>query len=201
MSATEAKLAFVTVQGTDMIITGANLHLRNGLDATNGYPTEPISIDPTKTRVNGLGNLIIGYDASNGGFENRSGCANLILGDFSSYSSFAGIVGGLSNTSSGPYGIRPSRDVIIRRLGPTVPLSADTGTGRPTTASVPAFLAARTTRAGTIDTAILGGEGNTITTALRDHRRWLQLTVGTEYGFAAGFPGFGPNFSGWFSSP
>src|SRR5262245_8752902 len=31
----EGKLAFVSVQGQEMYITGANLHIRNGLGATN----------------------------------------------------------------------------------------------------------------------------------------------------------------------
>ena len=78
----EGKLTFLTVTGSDMYITGANLHIVNGLGATNGYPTDPRSTDPNLTKVNGIGNLIIGYDGANvfspGG---RSGSHNLIVGD------------------------------------------------------------------------------------------------------------------------
>src|SRR5260370_1070592 len=39
-------------QGDDVTIEEANLHIINGLGATNGYPTNPFSIDPTLTVVN-----------------------------------------------------------------------------------------------------------------------------------------------------
>ena len=43
-------------------ISGINVQIVNGLDATNGYPTDPDSIDPLGTQTNGLGNLIVGYN-------------------------------------------------------------------------------------------------------------------------------------------
>ncbi len=42
-------------------IEGANLQLVNGLHATNGYPTDADSTDPSLTVTNSVGNLIVGY--------------------------------------------------------------------------------------------------------------------------------------------
>ena len=39
---------------------GVNLQIVNGLDATNGFPFDPDSVDPMDTVVNGVGNLIVG---------------------------------------------------------------------------------------------------------------------------------------------
>src|SRR5882757_7147857 len=47
VAALEAKLAFLTTPGTEITISGANLHIVDGMGST-----------PTK---NGTGNLIIGY--------------------------------------------------------------------------------------------------------------------------------------------
>src|SRR3954468_6203979 len=49
--------------------------------------------------LNGTGNLVIGYDESPGA---QSGSHNLVLGTGQSFTSFGGLVGGLSNTISGP---------------------------------------------------------------------------------------------------
>ena len=82
--------------GPNILITGANLHLRSGSGSTM-----------TK---NGLGNLVIGYNAAPelGGDPEfvppfdpdtyRTGSHNLILGDYNRYWAYAGIVGGTQNT-------------------------------------------------------------------------------------------------------
>lgn len=45
-----------------------NVQVVNGLDATNGFPLDPDSVDPLDVRVNGVGNLIVGYTS----WETRS---------------------------------------------------------------------------------------------------------------------------------
>jgi hypothetical protein len=51
--------------------------------------------------INGTGNLILGYDETPG---SQSGSHNLLFGGTSnSYTSYGGIVGGLSNTISNSY--------------------------------------------------------------------------------------------------
>ena len=42
--------------------SGINVQVVNGLGATNGNPADPSSLDPLQTNVNGLGNLILGYN-------------------------------------------------------------------------------------------------------------------------------------------
>lgn len=87
--------AYVTVTAADVngatgpnvVITGANLHVLNGGGATDG-------------QVNGLGNLIIGYNEIRGGGDSRSGSHNLVVGSANNYSSYGGIVSGLNNDIS-----------------------------------------------------------------------------------------------------
>ena len=50
----ESLLAHFSRSGNEVYITGANLHIRNGLRATNGYLLDPGSISPSVTRTNGL---------------------------------------------------------------------------------------------------------------------------------------------------
>ena len=107
VSSHEQKLQFVTVDGTDMYITGANLNIRDGSGATGGTLGSPYIPNP-----NGLGNLIIGYN-ENGippctgcpsqAERPRTGSHNLVLGVDNGYTSIGGIVAGFSNTISGPY--------------------------------------------------------------------------------------------------
>jgi hypothetical protein len=90
--------------GDDITIEGANLHIVNGLGATNGFPAPP-SFDPSQTVVNGVGNLIVGYNESRGSYgpDDRSGSHNLVVGSFQNFSSFGGLVAGQFSTISGPY--------------------------------------------------------------------------------------------------
>lgn len=90
LSDVEAKTQYVSVSGTEMFITGANLHIVNGTGATN--------------TTNGLGNLIVGYNAtgrSDG--DVRTGSHNIIAGDLNNYSSYGGLVVGILNTISGQF--------------------------------------------------------------------------------------------------
>ena len=103
----------VSSDGNQIYVTGANLHLRSGSGATAGV-------------VNGLGNLIVGYDetrtkasCSLGAYyanqtvcENddgqwwvseKSGSHNLVVGSEHNYSSFGGLGVGSSNTVSSEF--------------------------------------------------------------------------------------------------
>lgn len=100
-----AKLSHFSIQMVDghytVVLASANLQLTNGLGATNGNPSNPY-LDGTGV-VNGLGNLIIGYNEIGGATDNRSGSHNLILGQRQNYTRFGGLVAGAGNTISGPY--------------------------------------------------------------------------------------------------
>ncbi len=84
-------LVGVSRNGTDLYIDGANLHIRDGSGDTEGP-------------VNGLGNLIIGYNELRDYEENdRTGSHNLVLGSMNNYGSYGGLVAGFWNQISGSY--------------------------------------------------------------------------------------------------
>jgi hypothetical protein len=86
------------VAGPHILITGANVHIRSGAEATDDRLS-------AGGRLTGLGNLIIGYNEPNstGPVTVRTGSHNLVGGSFNSFSSTGGLVFGLRNTLSGPY--------------------------------------------------------------------------------------------------
>lgn len=87
-------------------IQGVNVQIVNGLQATNGNPQDPSSIEVGSTRVNAVGNLIVGYNeeaTSPLSIHLRAGSHNVVVGSGSSYSSFGGIVAGGQNSVSAPY--------------------------------------------------------------------------------------------------
>src|SRR5437773_848495 len=89
-----------------MYLRGTNLHVEKGHGDTNGKPDAPYDLANPPV-VNGLGNLIVGYNASRVppgyGTDVRTGSHNLILGDANNYSSFGGLVAGQLNTITAPY--------------------------------------------------------------------------------------------------
>lgn len=83
--------------GDDVFITGANLHVVNGLGET--------------ATVNGLGNLVVGYnelrvddgDPMTDDTNDRTGSHMLVAGRGLNYSSYGGVVCGERNTVDGPF--------------------------------------------------------------------------------------------------
>lgn len=101
------KLTHFSRNGNEVIITGANLNLRNG----TGF---------TYQQLNGLGNLVVGYNESRASGNTRTGSHNVILGFNQNYSAagafmsgavnnssnhFASVIGGTGNTSGGIYSV------------------------------------------------------------------------------------------------
>jgi len=85
-------------------ISGVNLQIVNGLDATNGFPSDPDTTDPTLVQVNGVGNLIVGYnETGNPSGDLRSGSHNIIVGRGNSHQSFGGWLSGRDNTLGAPF--------------------------------------------------------------------------------------------------
>lgn len=74
-------------------IEGVNLQIVSGTGLTNS--------------VNGLGNLIIGYNELRGQANDRTGSHNVIGGMKANYSSYGGFVSGWKNTISAPYACAP----------------------------------------------------------------------------------------------
>jgi hypothetical protein len=128
-----AALTCLRREGTDVIFEGCNVHIRSGAGATDAA-------------VNGLGNLIVGYNEDGPpGFEVdvRTGSHNLVVGRFHTYSSFGGFVAGRNNAVSGP--------------------SASVSGGQDNTASGPyaSVSGGLNNTASSIRASVSGGENNT----------------------------------------
>jgi hypothetical protein len=87
----KAKMACISGKSDayDVYFDGCNVHVRNGAGATDS--------------INGLGNLVIGYDEDWFGDENtpassKTGSHNLVVGPGHTYTSFGGLVAGAANS-------------------------------------------------------------------------------------------------------
>jgi hypothetical protein len=104
VAALEKLLKHFSREDNEVFLTGANLHIVNGLGRTDCGPEgEPIPDCP-----NGLGNLIVGYNESRAVFDGediRTGSHNVVVGQFHNFSRFGGIVVGNSNTISGDFAV------------------------------------------------------------------------------------------------
>ncbi len=83
------KTQCMSATATDTYFDGCNVHVRSGKGTTDAA-------------VNGLGNLIVGYDEDLGG-DTKTGSHNLILGVGQTYTSYGGLVAGWNNEISGTY--------------------------------------------------------------------------------------------------
>jgi hypothetical protein len=88
--------------GNEVFITGANLHIVNGLGRTDCPPLTGAPDCP-----NGLGNLVVGYNELRSpdiveilGPNDRTGSHTVVVGSQHSFSSVGGLVVGLQNTVS-----------------------------------------------------------------------------------------------------
>jgi hypothetical protein len=91
-AALERKLAPLTFDAatSEVVITGANLRLLNGLGSTE--------------TTNGLGNLIVGYnEPRDSGEPQQTGSHNVVVGKQHQFSSFGGLVVGLQNEIHGAF--------------------------------------------------------------------------------------------------
>ena len=80
-------LSGVSRSGHTLTFRGMNVHLESGSGSTAGA-------------VNGLGNLIIGYNENPG---TQTGSNNLVVGNGQSFTSYGGIVTGQDNAISAPF--------------------------------------------------------------------------------------------------
>lgn len=88
----QATLGCVSKTGSEVYFTGCNVHIVSGSGATDG-------------EINGLGNLIIGYDEpAPVGFpqSRKRGSHNLVVGPGHWYSSYGGFVAGSMNSVTAP---------------------------------------------------------------------------------------------------
>jgi hypothetical protein len=101
VTALESLLAGFSRDGHTLLMSGLNLQLVNGMGQTE--------------TLNGLGNLILGYNVDNG--DTRTGSHDLVIGDAHTYTSVSGIVSGLNDTLSGRYAFAAGKDNTVSRDG------------------------------------------------------------------------------------
>lgn len=196
-SALEDKTRFMSTSDTETYFTGTNVHILNGLGATNGNPDDPRTLNPDATDVNGLGNLIIGYNASLGFSNVQTGSHNLVLGDYNNYASFGGIAAGWDNTIQAPYastlGGRSNRAVAewSTIVGGAFGL---------TDGSTTSILGGNANRASEIDATVCGGSGNHASARFSTVGGGGGVSQGAEFGWSAGSL-VGPLIQGSFRSP
>jgi hypothetical protein len=103
VAALEDLLTHFSRDGKEIFITGANLHIVNGLGVTSCTTDQGF---PVPDCPNGLGNLIVGYNDPRDGGENiRTGSHNVVLGQRNNFSSFAGLVVGNFNEINGEFAV------------------------------------------------------------------------------------------------
>jgi hypothetical protein len=114
VAALEELLTHFSREQNEIFITGANLHLVNGLGSTDCTDEQ---FEPIPDCPNGLGNLIVGYNepreielppeegTDNSGEDPnvRTGSHNVVVGQQHNFSRFGGIVVGVFNTISGDF--------------------------------------------------------------------------------------------------
>ena len=113
----EAKLACMSKDGDNVVFDKCNIYIRSGSGKTDG-------------EVNGVGNLIIGYNETTSENIKRTGSHNLVIGPEHAYTSFGGVVAGRENTISAPYA-----SVTGGRLNTASGLGANVSGGSVNTAS------------------------------------------------------------------
>jgi hypothetical protein len=102
VAALEELLKHFSREKNEIFITGANLHMVNGLGQTDcGTEEEPIPDCP-----NGLGNLIVGYNELREDPHQpnvRTGSHTVVVGSEHNFSSFGGLIVGRENEISGAF--------------------------------------------------------------------------------------------------
>jgi hypothetical protein len=198
--ALEGKTRYMSTSGTETYFTGTNLHVLNGLGATNGNPNDPRALGPDETNVNGLGNLIIGYNAPLQFADpslDRTGSHYLVLGDFNYYGSFGGIAAGWANDARGPY----ASTLGGRSNRATGSFSTVAGGAfNLTDGSTASILGGTGNRASEIDATVCGGGGNHASARFSNVSGGGGIVQSVEFGWSAGSL-IGPYIQGSFGSP
>jgi len=91
---------------TTLRISGINVQVVNGLDATNGYPTDPDDLVTGRVQVNGAGNVIVGYGELTGTSPQmtRLGSHTISFGQGNGFAKFGNLIGSKGNEILGAFG-------------------------------------------------------------------------------------------------
>ena len=90
--------------GSTLVITGHGGNARSPLKTVQfkGVNVQVVNGTGIETKLNGLGNLIVGY-ADNTGGGARTGSHNIVTGDNGAWTSYGGLLGGDFNQIHGPF--------------------------------------------------------------------------------------------------
>jgi hypothetical protein len=170
----------------EVVITGANLRLVNGLRAT--------------ATTNGLGNLLVGYNEPREGENVRMGSHNVVVGQGHNFSSFGGLVVGRQNEISGAFAVvsggfdhtasgasaAVSGGIFNRARGASATVSG--GFDHTASANATSVCGGQGNTASGPTAAISGGEANTasgLTSAISGGR---NHTAHGDFDWVAGLP-------------
>ena len=103
ITALESMLAGVARDGDTLVFEGMNLQITNGMGESDGVLDGQYLTNDWA--VNGLGNLIIGYDEPGLLDAEKTGSHNLVVGVASTYTSYGSIVSGVFTGVTAPFGM------------------------------------------------------------------------------------------------
>ena len=180
-----AKLGCVspTSTRTDLYFDGCNVHIVSGSGATNGA-------------VNGLGNLIIGYNedgasicpvceppAGHPGPRQIGGSHNLVVGPGHSYTSYGGLVAGFYNAITGAYA-SVSGGIANTASGPRSSVSG--GNGNIASGSSASVSGGGNNTASNGGSSVSGGQANTASAGYSSVSGGIQNTASNSWSSVSG---------------
>jgi hypothetical protein len=155
VAALEELLKHFSREKDEVFITGANLHIVNGLGSTSCTDEQGQEIPDCP---NGLGNLIVGYNELRGENDVRTGSHNVVVGQWHNFSRFGGLVVGFQNTISGDFA------AVSGGRGNTASgnfSSVSGGSGNTASGDFAAVSGGQDNMASGVFSAVSGGRGNT----------------------------------------
>ncbi|MCP4133164.1 MAG: hypothetical protein GY754_19510 [bacterium] len=170
LGAVEVILSGVTRVGDDLTFSGMNVHIESGSGSTSGA-------------VNGLGNLMIGYNELRGSGDDRSGSHNLVIGSCNNFTQYGGIVSGYYNATNGAYSnVTGGRSNIASGYASSVAGGAsNAASGDSSTVS-----GGNANSATNNYTSVTGGKSNTAVGDTASISAGNNVTVSSYSGWAAG---------------
>ena len=182
----------------EVVITGANLRIVNGLGLT-GCTNEDGGDIPDCPNPNGLGNLIVGYNEPRGGDQDiRTGSHNVVVGQRHNFSRFGGLVVGDFNEISGDFAsVSGGQSNTASGAGSAV----SGGSGNTASGFIAAVSGGQSNTASGVHAAVSGGVFNTASGGVSSVSGGLSntasgiiaavsggrnITQATEFGWSAG---------------
>jgi hypothetical protein len=199
VAALEQLLQHFSREQNEIFITGANLHIVNGLGSTD-CTGEPLGEDEPPPLIldcpNGLGNLIVGYNESRVPFDGediRTGSHNVVVGQEHNFSRFGGMVVGRFNTISGDFAVvsggaaNTASGDFSTVSGGGANLSTGDGAGNTASGPVSVVSGGNSNTASGIDAAVSGGNDNTAGVQASVSGGRLNTASGLDASVSGGF--------------